>query len=181
MMPNGQTLYVAEWGSAQVQEVYTALSPTTPNTVKASVTVGAGSQPISISLSPNGCLAYVSDWPSDHVFSIVTSTNTEATAFTLNCQTQDPQPMEVTPDNLYLFLPGNYSCSSFSAYNTSTKATTVIGGVGTYPAMVAIPPEDEWYRITATHGLWSSDPSPPTTLPGVVALYAPGFNPGGWQ
>lgn len=181
MMPNGQSLYVAEWGSAQVQQVYTALSPTAPNTIEASVSVGAGSQPISISLSPNGCLAYVSDWPSDHIFSIVTSTNTEATAFTLNCQTQDPQPMEVTPDNLYLFLPGNYSCSSFSAYNTSTNTTTVIGGVGTYPAMVAIPPQDEWYQVTATHGLWSSDPSPPSTLSGMVALYAAGFNPGGWQ
>ena len=171
--PNGKSLYVAEYGTAEVQVVATALSAT-PDVVSATISTGTSSKPIDVAMSPNGCLVYVADWPSNGIFVIATSTNTEATAFTTACSTQDPQPMEVTPDNLYLVLPENYSCGDIQVLNTATSATTTLTGVGTAPTLVAIPPVPVWYEVKATHAQWSSVASSPTA-------YSAGWNPGGWQ
>jgi len=173
LLPNGQSLYVAEFGTSEVQMVDTALS-STPDTVGATISTGAGSEPIDLASSPNGCLVYVAGWGADKIFSITTSTNTEASVFTTTCKTQDPQPMEVTPDNNDLIIPESYSCGDIQILNTSTSVVTTVTGVGTAPVMVAVPSVDLWYRTTATHTLWASLPSSPT-------LYPAGWNPGGWQ
>jgi DNA-binding beta-propeller fold protein YncE len=173
MLPSGKSLYVAEYGTSEVQVVATALS-STPDVVSATISTGSGSGPIDMAMSPNGCLVYVADWPSNDIFTITTATNTEALAFTTTCETQDPQPMQVTPDNLYLVIPENYSCGDVQIMNTSTNAVTTVTGVGTAPTMVAIPPVPVWYQITATHVLWNSLTSTP-------AAFSAGWNPGGWQ
>ena len=173
MLPNGQSLYVAEYGTSEVQVVATALSAT-PDVISASISTGSGSKPIDVAMSPNGCLVYVADWPSNDIFTITTATNTEALAFTTTCETQDPQPMEVTPDNQYLVIPENYSCGDVQIMNTSTTAVTTVTGVGTAPTMVAIPPVPIWYEVTATHALWNSLASTPSA-------YSAGWDPGGWQ
>jgi YVTN family beta-propeller protein len=173
MLPDGLALYVAEFGASAVQVVDTALSAT-PDTLGPSISTGSGSQPIDLAASPNGCLIFVADWPSNDVFSITTATNAEAALFTTSCETKDPQSFQVTPDNHYLVIPENYSCGDVQIVNTSTDAVTTITGVGTAPVMIAFPPVPLWYTTTATHSLWSSNPSTP-------ASYSAGWDPGGWQ
>jgi DNA-binding beta-propeller fold protein YncE len=173
MLPSGVALYVAEFGSSQVQVVDTALSGT-PDTLGTSISTGSGSEPIDLASSPNGCLIYVADWPSNDIFSIATSTDTEATVFVTTCQTQDPQPFQVTPDNQYLVIPENYSCGDLEFLDTATDAVTTARGVGSVPVMIAFPPIPIWYTTTATHALWNSSPSTPTSYPA-------GWDPGGWQ
>ena len=173
ILPNGLSLYVAEFGTAEIQVVNTALAAT-PDTIAATISTGAGSQPIDLAASPNGCLVYVADWPSNNVFSINTTSNAEALVFTTTCWTQDPQPMQVTPDNQYLVIPENYSCGDIQLLNTASNAITTITGVGRAPTMIAIPPVPIWYESTATHSLWTSNPSAPV-------MYPAGWNPGGWQ
>jgi DNA-binding beta-propeller fold protein YncE len=173
ILPNGQSLYVAEFGTAEVQVVNTALAAT-PDTIAATVSTGSGSQPIDLAASPNGCLVYGADRASNKIFSIVTSTNVEASVFTTACQAQDPQPMQLTPDNQYLEIPENSSCGDIQVLNTGTNAVTTVTGVGTAPTMLAIPPVPLWYEATATHALWNSPPSTPV-------LFSCGWNPGGWQ
>ena len=173
MLPTGLDLYIAEFGSAQVQEVSTALA-STPDVIAATVATGAGTEPIDLAMSPNGCSIYVADWPTNVIFAINTTTNARSTAFTATCETQDPQPMEVTPDNAYLLVPENYNCGDLQIYNTSTAAVTTLNTVGAHPGQVAIQPVDLWYEVTATHSLWSSSPS-------AAVMTAIGWNPGGWQ
>ncbi len=173
MLPSGLTLYVAEFGASQVQVVNTALS-SAPDTLGASISTGSGSQPIDLASSPNGCLVFVADWPSNKIFSIATATNTETSLFTTHCETADPQPFQVTPDNQYLVIPENYNCGDLQFLDTVTDTVTTISTVGTAPVMIAFPPEPVWYTTTATHALWNSNPSTPTS-------YAAGWNPGGWQ
>jgi len=173
MMPAGTLLYVAEFGTAQVQVVSTALG-SSPDTISATISTGAGSQPINLAVSPNGCTVYGADWPSDRIFSIPTATNVSSTLITASCQTQDPQALAVTPDNQYLVIPENYSCGNVQMVNTSTSAVTTIATVGTVPVAVAIRPVPLWYQSTATHSLWSS-------IPSTSALFAVGWNQGGWQ
>lgn len=173
LTPNGQELYVAEYGSNQVQEVNTALAPTNPDTIATSISLGAGSGPTNLTISPNGCLVYVSTWGDNDVHVITTSTNTEAVALTLGCNTMDPQPMMVTPDNDYLYIPETAVCDEIQVVNTQTNAATTITGAGA-TTMVGIPPQTYWYEVTATHLNWSSNYSSPTS-------YTIGFNPGGNQ
>jgi YVTN family beta-propeller protein len=173
MMPTGTSLYVAEFGTAEVQVIATALAAS-PDSIAATISTGAGSQPIDLAPSPNGCTVFVADWPSDKVFSIATSTQVESTVFTATCQTQDPQAMAVTPDNQYLVVPENYSCGDVQLVNTSTNAVTTIATVGTKPSVVAMQPIPMWYRTTATHAQWSS-------IPSLSVLFSAGWNPGGWQ
>ena len=165
MLPSGLDLYVAEYGTAEVQEVSTALAAT-PDTVAASITTGTGSAPIDLAESPNGCQIFVADWPSNNIFSITTATNALATVMTDTCETQDPQPMQVTPDNQYLLMPENYNCGDLQILNLSTKVVTTSTAVGAHPAMVAIPPVPIWYETTATHAQWSSLPSTPVMYRG---------------
>jgi YVTN family beta-propeller protein len=173
MMPTGTSLYVAEFGTAEVQVIATALAAS-PDSIAATISTGAGSQPIDLAPSPNGCTVFVADWPSDKVFSIATSTQAESTVFTATCQTQDPQAMAVTPDNQYLVVPENFSCGDVQLVNTSTNAVTTIATVGTKPSVVAMQPIPMWYRTTATHAQWSS-------IPSLSVLFSAGWNPGGWQ
>lgn len=173
MMPSGTSLYVAEFAAGQIQVVSTALGAS-PDTISATVSTGGGSQPIDLAISPNGCTVYGADWPSDRIFAIPTTTNVSATLFTASCQTQDPQALAVTPDNQYLVVPENYSCGAVQMVNTSTSAVTTINTVGATPVAVAIRPIPLWYQSTATHALWSSVPS-------ASALFAVGWNQGGWQ
>jgi YVTN family beta-propeller protein len=176
MTPSGTALYIAEFGAAQVQKLNTALAATSPDTIAASVSTGAGSEPIDLAMSPNGCLLYAADWPSNDIFLIKTTTSTESTAFVATCDTQDPQAMQVTPDNQYLIVPENYSCGDTQILNTTTNAVTTLAAatVGAYPVMVAVPPQDYWYEATATHSQWRSDASTATMVP-------VGWNTGGWQ
>ncbi len=67
------------------------------------------------------------------------------------CETQDPQPMQVTPDNQYLLMPENYRCGDLQMLNLATNAVTTSNAVGAHPTMVAIPPVPIWYETTATH------------------------------
>ncbi len=173
MLPDGRSLYVAEFGTAEVQVVDTALA-TTPDTIAATISTGRGSQPIDLAASPNGCRVYVADRPSDKVLSIDTTTDVATPIFTTACQTRDPQAMQVTPDNQYLVVPENYRCGDVQVLDTASDVVTTVNGVGRTPTTVAIPPVPIWYESTATHGLWSSNPSTPSS-------FATGWNPGGWQ
>jgi YVTN family beta-propeller protein len=173
MLPSGKDLYIAEFGSSQVQEIATALAPS-PDTVAATVSTGAGSQPIDLAMGPNGCTLFVADWSSNSILEVATTANTESTAFTTACRTQDPQPMAVTPDNGYLLVPENARCGDLQVYNTGTGAVTTLASVGAYPAQVGVQPADLWYEVTATHLLWSS-------LPSLTVMVPVGWNPGGWQ
>ena len=173
MLPNGLDFYIAEYGTAEVQEVSTALAAT-PDVVVASIVTGGGSAPINLAESPNGCQIFVADWPSNNIFSITTATNALATVMNDTCETQDPQPMQVTPDNQYLLMPENYRCGDLQILDLATNVVTTSNAVGAYPTMVAIPPVPIWYETTATHAQWSSLPSNPVMDP-------VGWNPGGWQ
>jgi len=173
MLPNGKSLYVAEFGTSEVQVVDTALA-SPPDTIAATISTGGGSAPIDLAVSPNGCLVYGADWPSDAIFSITTTSNVESSVFVAACQTQDPQALQVSPDNQYLFIPENYGCGDLQVLNTATNVVTTITGIGRGPTMVAVPPAPIWYETSATHGQWSSNPSAPT-------MYPAGWNPGGWQ
>ncbi len=176
MLPSGASLYVAEFGTHEIQQVNTALSGTSPDAVAASIPTGGGSEPENLAMSPNGCLVYVADWPSNDIFAIDTWNNAESTAFVASCDTQDPQAMQVTPDNQYLIIPENYSCGNIQILNTTTNTVTTIAAsvTGNYPALVAIPPSIYYYEISATHSLWSSTAS-------ASAAVTLGWNPGGWQ
>jgi YVTN family beta-propeller protein len=173
MLPDGHSLYVAEFARSEVQVVNTALAAT-PDTIAATVSTGSGSQPIDLAASPNGCRIYVADRPSERILSINTTTNAVTSIFTTACQTNDPQAMQVTPDNQYLVIPETNGCGDIQMLDTASNAVTTITGVGRAPAMVAIPPVPIWYETAATHALWNSSPSTP-------ASFAAGWNPGGWQ
>jgi YVTN family beta-propeller protein len=176
VMPSGTFLYVAEFGAAQVQQVTTALATSNPDAIAATISTGTGSEPIDLALSPNGCLLYAADWPSHDVFVIHTATNAESVAFIANCDTQDPQPMQVTADNQYLVVPENRSCGDTQILNTQTNATTTLTNtaVGGYPTMVAIPPVPYYYEASATHSQW-------TSIPSTALMASVGWNPGAWQ
>ena len=173
MLPDGLDLYIAEYGTSEVQEVSTALA-STPDAVVASIVTGTGSAPINLAESPNGCTIFVADWPSNNIFSITTATNATATVMNDTCETQDPQAMQVTPDDKYLLMPENYACGDLQVLNLATRVVTTSTAVGAYPTMVAVPPVPIWYETTATHTQWTSLPSTPV-------MYPVGWNPGGWQ
>jgi len=173
LLPDGKTLYVAEFGAAQVQLVNTALA-SPPDTISATIPTGSGSKPVDLAMTPNGCLVYAADWSSGRILSINTTTRAESSVFTTTCGTQDPQPMEVTPDNQKLLIPENRLCGDLEILDTATSTVTTLGTVGTSATMVAIPPIPIWYEVTASHSQWTSNASFP-------ARYPVGWNPGGWQ
>jgi YVTN family beta-propeller protein len=173
LLPNGMSLYVAEYGAAGVQVINTALAPT-PDTVAATISTGSGSTPIDLAATPNGCLIYGADSHSQKIFSITVSTNVEASLFAPACKTQDPQAMQVTPDNQYLVIVENSSCGEVQLLNTATNAVTSLTGVGTVPTMIAFPPVPIWYKAAATHSSWNS-------IASVAGVFSTGWNPGGWQ
>ena len=172
MSPTGSMLYVTEAGAGQVQEIATAT-----NTITGTIsTGGAGSSPVGLALSPNGCTLYVTGYNSNNIYSIDITAPTPAvtTAFTMAYGTADPQPMEVTPDSTYLFVPEQYG-NQMDYYDatTSTETSSPLPGTGT-AGSIAIPPVVYTYTVTATHANESSNTSPVTTWP-------VGWNPGAWQ
>lgn len=176
LSPLGTTLYVAEFGAAQVQVLNTALSTTAPDSVASTIPTGAGTAPIDLAISPNGCLLYVAEWNSSDVFAVNTSTDTLATAYVAStCETTDPQPMEVSPDNSYLFLAEGRRCGQIDALATATNtATTLVGPRVVNPSAIVMTPSPYWYEVEADHFGFISNPS-------LAVMIAQGWNPGGWQ
>lgn len=173
---HGTRLFVAEFGASQVQVVNTALATTNPDTVAATISTGAGTAPIDVAMSPNGCLLYVAEWNYNDVFVINTSSYALTTAYNAqNCGTNDPQPMQVSPDNAYLFLAESYFCGQFDILDTATNALTTLTNANIVsPMAVAVSPSAYWYEVEATHFGFISNPSSPV-------MFSQGWNPGGWQ
>jgi YVTN family beta-propeller protein len=174
LTPDCTELYVAEYASNQVQVVNTALAPSSPDTVKTSIAMGAATNPTNLTISPDGSHVYVSAWTDNDMHVITTSTNTQAIAFTLACNTMDPQPMQVTPDGKELYIPES-ACGTGDVQIMSTATNAAVYTNATVGACkaIAMPPQSYWYEVTATHSNWSSNTNPV----GVII----GFNPGGVQ
>ncbi|MCL4446283.1 MAG: hypothetical protein M1134_05360 [Actinobacteria bacterium] len=173
---HGARLFVAEFGVSQVQVVATALAATSPDSVVATIPTGGSTAPIDVAISPNGCLLYVAEWNYNDVFVVNTSTYAISTAYTAgNCGTNDPQPMQVSPDNNYLFLAESYFCGQLDVLDTATNALTTLTNANVQsPTAMVVTPSPYWYEVEGTHFGFISNPSSP-------AMFSQGWNPGGWQ
>lgn len=173
MSPDGSTLYVAEFGAHEVQSLDTSLG-SAPDTVTGSIGMGSGSGPVDLAMSPNGCTLYVAAWSSNDIFAIDTATGALATEFVAGCGVQDPQAMAVTPDNGALIVAESRGCREVQVLQAATGHVATLARIGTRPAMIAIPPVNLWYEVTATHLQWNSGHS-------AADSYPAGWSPGGWQ
>ena len=181
MMPNGKSLYVAEFHASEVQQVNTALAAS-PDTVATTTTLSGTVEPNALALSPNGCELYVSTYSTGTAGAIfpinAQSPGTTATTSISVTRVNDPNSIVVTADNQYVLDTGTGTgATEVAVITTKTDAVTVTTGTiaGSAPtSVVATPSVGYWYKVQASHILWTSNVSSPQP-------FSIGFNPGAWQ
>ena len=122
--PNGEDVYVANYGSHSVSVISTA-----SNTVIATVAIGAeAGKPIALAVSPSSAHVYVADQGSSQIDDITTSNN--AVAHTISVPSMvdsnvaaggDPNILAVTPAGSKLYV-ASFTGHGVEDINTSTDA-----------------------------------------------------------
>jgi uncharacterized protein (TIGR03437 family) len=121
--------YVANFGSNNVSVI-----DTSSNTVFA--TVGVGSQPNSVAITPDGTRAYVANGGGD-VWVIATSGNTVAAKVVVGGY---PTAVAITPDGTRAYVTRT-NANSVSVIQTSSNSVVATVAVGTAPSGIAITPD----------------------------------------
>jgi 6-phosphogluconolactonase (cycloisomerase 2 family) len=181
MMPNGDSLYVAEYGASKIQQVYTAIG-STPDTVDTTTTLagsgGVSDTPDALALSPNGCELYASTYSATKgaIFPINAQTPGATTTTNISVtQVNDPNSLVVTADNQFVLDAATGSGGNSDTLITTKTDSAASRTAGTAPiSVVAIPSAGYWYEVQASHLSWTSVASSPQP-------FSIGFNPGGWQ
>ena len=108
MTPNGEKVYVANYGAHNVSVIATS-----SNTVTATVTVGSGEtgKPIALAVTPNSAHVYVADQGNSQIDDIATASNTVSKAIPVGSMVDanvagggDPNILAITPDGSKLYV-----------------------------------------------------------------------------
>ncbi len=130
--PNGQYVYVTNYGSNTVSVINT-----TTNTVTSVINVGT---PRDIAITPNGQYVYVTNF--NGIVSIInTATNSIITNVTLST---NPSTVTITPNDQYAYVAGD---STVVVLNTATDSTSKVSGTIAAPEGIAITPNGEYVYI----------------------------------
>jgi len=145
--PNGDYVYVADYGGASVSVI-----DTSTNTVTGTVTVG--NDPWGVAITPNGDYVYVTNNGADTVSVIDTSTIMVTTTVTVGAS---PRGLAITPNGDYVYVV-NQGGNSVSVIDTSTNTVTTTVAVGGSPIGVAITPNGD-YVYVADYNNGAASPS----------------------
>jgi YVTN family beta-propeller protein len=125
--PDGEQVYVANYGSRSVSVISTAT-----NKVTATVTIGAGAtgKPIALAVSPDSAHLYVADQGHSEIADIATATNTVAHTIEVGSLADpnltaggDPNILAVTPDGSKLYV-ASYGGHGVEDISTATDTVT---------------------------------------------------------
>jgi YVTN family beta-propeller protein len=111
----------------------------TAPTNKVVATIGVGSGPHVVVLSPNADSAYVANYLGNSISVIDTSTNLVTNTFTDTGLS--PDGIAITPDGTELYIPNDVSSGTVTILNTSTGAIENTISVGTNPRYISISPD----------------------------------------
>ncbi|GLV75964.1 hypothetical protein Shyhy02_39640 [Streptomyces hygroscopicus subsp. hygroscopicus] len=135
--PNGQRVYVTNFGSGSVSVIDTAT-----HTVRTTIAVPAG--PWGIAIAPDGLHAYVAAFGNSHVVVIDTATNTVTQDITgLN----KPLGLAVTPDGSRVYV-ASQGGNRVDVISTATNTVTASVPVGIGPRNLAITPDGAEVYVT---------------------------------
>ncbi|HUY66084.1 MAG TPA: hypothetical protein VMV06_04650 [Acidimicrobiales bacterium] len=147
-------------------------------TLGAAITIGKESNQVNaVRISPDGLTAVIAEYTASRVQDLTWSGTAWALAKTLPATRPTAVAIDPVPNasgSYVAYVVSYYRCGDVQVLDTASNLVTTINGVGSTPTMVTIPPVPLWYESTATHGLWNSNPSTPSS-------FAAGWNPGEWQ
>ena len=137
--------YVTNFSSNTVSVIATA-----SNTVVA--TVGVGSGPVGVAITPDGAFAYVTNAFSNTVSVIATASNTVvATVGVGSSPGSQPVDVAITPDGAFAYVT-NFDVNTVSVIATASNTVVATVGVGSRPQMVAITPDGAFAYVTNFDG-----------------------------
>lgn len=142
-----------------------------PNTVIA--TIGVGTTPYGVAISPDGATAYVANSGSGTVSVIDTVTNTVIATIDVGTY---PDGVAVSPNRSRLYVT-NSGSNTVSVIDTSTNTVTTTIDVGNSPRGVAISPNGN--RVFVTNYRSNTVSVVDTTRNTVIATIRVGINPEG--
>jgi YVTN family beta-propeller protein len=125
--PNGESMYVANYGSHSVSVINAS-----SNKVTATVSIGAGAtgKPIALAVSPNSAHLYVADQGHSQIDDIATATNTVAHTIEVGSMADpnvasggDPNILAVTPEGSKLYV-ASYTGHGVEDIATGTDTVT---------------------------------------------------------
>jgi YVTN family beta-propeller protein len=138
--PDGEKVYVANYGSHNVSVIATS-----SNTVTATVTIGAGEtgKPIALAVTPSSAHVYVADQGNAQIDDITTSSNTVSKTITVPSMTDanvagggDPNILAITPDGSKLYVA---SYTGHKVTDIAIPGDTVTGEIALFEAATATP------------------------------------------
>ena len=113
------------------------VSATGGDSLSVVTTVGVGSTPWGVAVSPDGSRVYVANYGDSSVSVINTATNTVVTTVSVGSY---PWDLAMSPDGSRVYVV-NYYADSVSVIATATNAVVATVGVGSYPQAVAVSPD----------------------------------------
>ncbi len=160
-------VYVSNFSSSNVSVLDTA-----SNTVVA--TVGVGTSPVGVAITPDGSRAYVANQGPNNVSVIDTVSNTVVATVGVGFQ---PIGVAITPDGSHVYVPNKLS-NNVSVIDTASNTVVATIGVGSNPRWVAITPDGSRAYVTnigSSNNVSVIDTASNT----VVTIVSVGSNPNG--
>src|SRR5262249_51420063 len=121
---------------------------TATNTVVA--TIGVGSFPLSVAVTPNGQRAYVTNQSSNNVSVIDTATNAVMATVPVGLA---PQGVAITPDGKLAYVANGgaagFVTNTVSVIDTATNSVVATVTVGDHPFGVAVTPDGKRAYVTS--------------------------------
>jgi YVTN family beta-propeller protein len=136
--PNGEYVYIANFGGGAVMEIDTATGGVTS-------TMYVGDSPLGIAITTNGEYAYVT-----RASGIVSVINMESKIVISSIPVgSQPYGVAITPDGEYVYVTNGYGSGSVSLISTITNNVVSTIPVGLSPYDVAFTPNGEYAYVTA--------------------------------
>ncbi len=170
--PDGSKLYVGSYAGHEVEDV--AISTDTL-TGTISLFDSASANPNAVALTPNGCQLYVHDH-AHNVVDVITVSSDALAAHPAVGMSGDPTGMSASPDSVHVYVAnqGDPSVSVIATATNAVSSTLLEATVGQAPIAVLATASPYFYKLQASHGEWHSALT-------AQAMYALGFDQGGWQ
>ena len=160
--------YIANQGANTVSVVNTAT-----NVIVA--TVAVGTNPLGVSVSPDGSRVYITNFSSDNVSVINTATNVVVATVAVGTR---PYGISVSPDGSRVYVSNRTSGSAtVSVINTATNIVVATVAVGSSPAGVSVSPDGS--RVYVSNNISNTISVINTATNTVVATVAVGSGPVG--
>ena len=134
--PNGQYVYVADYGGTTVS----VISTSNDSAFKA---ITVGSAPFGVAITPNGQYVYVANRGSNSVSVISTSSNSVVSTITVGT---NPLGVAITPNGQYVYV-ANGGSNTVSVISTASNSVVSTIPVGTSPNGVAITPNGQYVYV----------------------------------